>query len=200
MDKLFAVDLETMGREADAHILAIGVATRAREGGIDTFYRVLGNAPQEGRVQDPDTVAWWNKPENAKARKAWEDPKARVVTLEQALKDLSLWVEEHARPAETHAEEDEEAVFFGNGSDFDLSILSHAYARSGVAAEKPWAFWNVHCLRGLRRTEKRLAAKFRFEKAERPDPSVAHRADADAVAQLKWLEGIENNLARIIRR
>lgn len=161
------IDLETLSTDVDGAIVSIG-ACRFNEDEIDSdgFYRIITiqSNLDEHRTISPSTLIWWMG-QGANARAVFSSPEA--VTLEQALNDLREWIGPHTaniRP-------------WGNGVDFDISILKHAFGKQAT----PWAFYNTRCYRTLKSTKAAQAIP-------RVDPVIAHHALYDAIAQAQHLQ------------
>ena len=60
-------------------------------------------------------------------------------SLREALKSFSLWFKT--------GEKNNRTLIWGNGSDFDISILGEAYKRCDIKI--PWNFWLVRDLRTI---------------------------------------------------
>lgn len=170
------LDLETASTRMNAAILTIGAVrfTEDRLGGY-TFYRAitLDSNTSAGRHICGETIAWWMAQDETVRAAAFADPKA--VHLNAALHDFAVWL----RGAATSRTGDREPVYlWGNGANFDISILESAYADAGL--ERPWEFRGVRCLRTVR-------ALAGAEAIERPEIGNAHNALDDAVSQAMWL-------------
>lgn len=165
------VDLETLGTTADAVVLAIGaVRFDADSAEIDNsaFYRAvtIQSNLDAGRAISPATLFWWTE-QSAEARAVLKDPDA--VHLDVALSDFVIWGGDWR-----------DTRVWGNGSDFDVAMLSHALR------EPPWKFWNIRCMRTL----KNLPGM----KDVRVPAVVAHNALSDAHAQAQSVQAM---MARI---
>ena len=127
------LDLETMGTESNAAIIAIG-AVRFNEISIaqDRFYRVidLESSMGAGLVTDASTIMWWMKQDDA-ARKEFFNG---GVSLPQALIDFSHWL-------------CPDPIIWGNGATADNVWLSNAYKACDI--EKPWKYWADRCYRTI---------------------------------------------------
>ncbi len=161
------IDLETLSTDVDGAIMSIG-ACRFNEEDIadDGFYRIITvqSNLDEHRTISPSTLSWWMT-QSKEAQAIFSSPDA--VPLGQALDELRAWIGSHTaniRP-------------WGNGADFDISMLKHAYGRQAT----PWAFYNVRCFRTLKSTP---AAKA----IPKVEPLIAHHALHDAIAQAKHLQ------------
>lgn len=155
-------DLETLGVNSNAPILAIGAVAFDEETGAvgDSFYRCIDpeTSVEKGAVMDVSTVMWWLK--QGDAARAAVTKKEGATHITAALRDFADW---YPSP---------KVQFWANGPDFDAVILANAYKASGL--EAPWKFWNQRCFRTLRGE---------FPELEYSLPTTAHDALADATAQ-----------------
>lgn len=167
------IDLETLDTSASAAILSIG-ACRFNESEIDNdgFYRVIKiqSNIDEGRTISGSTLAWWMT-QGERAKAVFTDPKA--VTLDQALDELREWL---GSPIEA-----KNVRVYGNGANFDISILDHAYAAGGQTS--PWEFYNVRCFRTLKSLPSARGVS-------KPENALAHNALFDAIAQAQHLQAL----------
>lgn len=170
------IDLETFGTRTNSVIVSIGAvqfdtASRARGA---TFHEAIDvkSAVGHGMKLDPSTVLWWlEQSEDARAKLVSKVKSASSLSTAlnafrgflQAIPDVKVW---------------------GNGADFDLSLLQQAY--ESVGQEKPWKYNAARCYRTLR-------AEFGIE-ADYIAPLVAHDALEDAIAQARTAQ---NMFARI---
>lgn len=167
------LDLETLSTRMDAAILSIGAVRFTPAHVLDyTFYSAvtIDSNLESGRHVAGATLAWWVQQDGA-AREAFGDPQARH--LNAALHALSIWIGGAAGP------DDEEVYLWGNGANFDISILESAYRNAQHIV--PWNFRNVRCLRTIR-------ALAGAETIDRPENPIAHHALEDARAQAVWLQ------------
>jgi DNA polymerase III alpha subunit (gram-positive type) len=143
-----AIDLETLSTSPAAVVLAIGaVAVCETTGETVSFYTVCSVDSQESRQIDQSTLHWWEQ-QSAEARLVLDqanDPTI-AIHLDDALAELSAWV---GKLGETH-----EVFVWGNGANFDVAILEHAY--KNISPFVPWAFRNVRDMRTLRDIALRL--------------------------------------------
>lgn len=134
------VDLETMGKNADAPIVSIGAVAFDPNGGggiIDGFYVTVdlsSSVKCGGGVIDPETVMWWLGQSKA-AQNALTN--GGELSIREALFEFTKWFSE-VRGVE----------LWGNGAAFDNVILSSAYSRLGIST--PWNFWNDRCYRTVK--------------------------------------------------
>jgi hypothetical protein len=158
------VDLETMGTEGTAAIIAIGAVKFSSKGLGEEFYEVidLNTSVQAGLMIDPDTLMWWMG-QSDEARKALT---GKTVPLFKALKEFSRFVGNNG-----------EAKVWGNGSSFDNPILANAF--KAVNLERPWKFWNDRCYRTVKEL---LGGNIPFERV-----GVYHNALDDAKSQAAHL-------------
>lgn len=166
------VDLETLSTRAHAAIISIG-AVRFNENQIDeeaAFYRVITieSNLDEHRHISPSTLRWWMQ-QSEGARAVFNDPAA--VALGQALTEFRDWA---CTPKQW-----ENMRVWGNGADFDCTIIADAYGEQGA----PWKFWNTRCFRTLKSSD---AART----VPKPANALSHNALADAHAQAKHLQAL----------
>lgn len=134
------IDLETMSQQPDAAICAIGAALF--DPGLpgdglhaEPFYRpgLLADAVRQGGHMQAETVLWWMQQDDA----ARAEICAGGGSLLGALSDLCHWMF-------THGVTD----VWGNGADFDLTILAGTYRRASI--KLPWTYKQQRCLRERR--------------------------------------------------
>lgn len=167
------IDLETLDTAVTGAILSIG-ACRFNEDEIDNdgFYRVIKiqSNIDEHRTISGNTLAWWMT-QGEKAKAVFTAPDA--VPLSQALDELREWLGSSIAAKNVRV--------YGNGANFDISILDHAYAAGGQTS--PWEFYNVRCFRTLKSVPSaRNVAK--------PENALAHNALFDAIAQAQHLQAL----------
>ena len=121
------VDLETLGTNEDAVIVAIGavVFDPFTPGFVvpHRFHQVVQLNGQPNRKMDTATVAWWMKQSDA-ARQIFEYPD---TTLTDALNQFYDFYTRHQC-----------IRIWSHGITFDVAILNHAYRNMGRSA--PWSF------------------------------------------------------------
>jgi len=157
------LDLETMGNNPNAPIVAIG-ACRFDEGGVsdDTFYRTvsLASAVEAGAEMDADTVIWWMQ-QSADAR-------GEIVAADgdalDVLCDFTQWLKSDGLDG-----------LWGNGASFDNVILAQTYRRFGQPL--PWPFWLDRCYRTMKS----------FSEVKMVRDGTHHNALDDAVSQARHL-------------
>lgn len=164
------IDLETMGIRPTSAIISIGAALFDHEQVLDTFYSNvnLNSSINLGMTTDQSTIDWWSK-QSVQARAAWQTEDAPAI--EDALKQLNDWMLGHGSRAEICP--------WGNGADFDLVLMNHAFNLMGVDA--PWKYYNHHCFRTM---------KNMFDVGQMPRSGTHHHALDDAVSQVRHLHRI----------
>ncbi len=157
------IDLETLGTKPDSAILSIGAVTFDKNGIGEEFYVNVDLDSQlnkfNDRKIDPDTFYWWAK-QSSEAGKALESDRKQIG---DALSMFDFWLFQNT--------DQEKVKVWGNGSDFDNVMLTHAFGC------QKWKFWNNRCFRTF------LA----LTNAERVKPLTAHNALDDAKAQAQTL-------------
>lgn len=157
------VDLETMGKEPTAPIVAIGACSFNAVRVVSLFYVPvsLASSAKAGAQIEPNTVMWWLG-QSDKARAALTGG----VDLVQALRRFTDWCD-NLSP---------EGVIgmWGNGATFDNVILDAAYKAVDVPRPKGWTYKTDRCYRTVRAM---------FPGVPMEDVGVAHHARDDAEAQ-----------------
>ena len=155
-------DLETTGVDAGCCILSIALVPFATDYPLDTFYETISHQASlaAGFVDDPYTLAWWDKQDLDVQGEAFSG----IRSPESVLKSVSHYLSELGEP--------KDIIIWGNGKDFDNVILGHAFKKMGI--KQPWHYKNNRCYRDL-------AAMYpMFPKVK---PMLAHNALQDAIAQ-----------------
>jgi DNA polymerase III epsilon subunit-like protein len=138
------VDLETMGNNPNAAIVAIGAVYFDLETGTlgEEFYCTvnLESSVANGGIIDASTVMWWMK-QSDEARKPLVE---NAIDIKEALELFREFV--------TKTPEDKNV--WGNGAAFDNVILGSAYTRLGL--KKPWSFLNDRCYRTIKSMNKEI--------------------------------------------
>lgn len=169
------IDLETLDTKQSAKITAIGVYifNEAYPADDRKDLMLLAHSQQYGRTVSQPTVEFWNK-QDAALRSAMLESGTR--TLRDALSHLSNVVMSHP-----------EALVWGNGPTFDISILEHAY--DTCAMPYPWDFWSIRDMRTMLMAAEVVTGKYAKEEVKRPERLVMHNALFDAEYEamlLKW--------------
>lgn len=130
------IDLETWGKKPGCAIRSIGASvwdnmTGQQVPGSTSFYVNVCKKScfDKGLTFDADTVRWWEQQGDV-AKVALED---NQMDITRALSELRAWY--HA-VIHTHGRH---ASVWGNGKEFDVSILEACYA--AVHQPAPWPFW-----------------------------------------------------------
>lgn len=158
------IDLETMGTEPNAAIIALGAVVmdfKNQKIGACYYNTIdLASSVKAGGTMNPSTVLWWMQ-QSEEARKIFSFP---GLPLETALICFSMWVKEQS--------ENSSVCIWGYGASFDNVVLRSAYSYCGLPC--PWGFRSDRC--------------YRTEAAIHPDilpvdVGIAHNALDDATAQ-----------------
>ena len=111
------IDLETMGTNPQAAIVAIGAVEFSLTSGElgREFYKVvdLASSMEAGGIVDPGTVLWWLR-QSDEARAMFQAPAHRI---HEVLESLSLFMAEFGGP---------DVKVWGNGAAFDNVVLAGA--------------------------------------------------------------------------
>lgn len=173
-----SLDIETAGTNPGCKILSIGAATFDENGvgktaGPSTFYQAIMLDGQGGLTEDAETMVWWLNQSYDARIEVFNNP--RAVPLGDALMHFSYWLAE-VQSSNTGIA----PPIWGNGSDFDNTIMKAAY----LEMQKTWlpntkftAFWSHRQNRCLR-TLKAMAPEIKS-----PNVGTAHHALHDAINQ-----------------
>lgn len=170
-------DLETMSTRPNAAILSIGAVTfdmRKLTLG-ERFYTTISpkSCEEAGLHIDAGTIEWWNKQSEVARRAAF----AGQHTLRDGLVQFAEWIE-------ANMVEQKSRCIWGNGANFDVTILESAFRAAGLLI--PWEFWSARCFR----TFKALWPNVEAPKRE----GVHHNALDDAIHQVEWMFKIRRSL------
>ena len=168
------LDLETLGKEPKSIIVSIGaVEFSETEVSENKFYTNIDpeDCQSYGLKINASTFLWWMGQSEA-ARLAITG--SEKVKLKEALISFSSWLLMDSSK--------DDVIVWGNGADFDNTILSSSYIETGL--EQPWSFRNNRCYR----TIKNLSPDIRIETS-----GTRHNALDDAVSQAHHLIKIFNN-------
>jgi DNA polymerase III epsilon subunit-like protein len=164
------IDIETMGTAKNAAIISIGAVLFNRESVFDELYVNidLQSCMDAGLKLDASTIMWWLGQSN----EARESLKAQRFTITRALGDLTDFLNRHVTASKVLA--------WGNGADFDISILDSAY--KAVGQDAPWKYYNIRCFRTVKNI---------FGPVQIGEIGVAHNALDDAKWQAKYLMAVQ---------
>lgn len=134
------IDLETTGTGAGCCVLSIGAVSLDLK---HEFYERISwaNSKAFGLVDNPNTMAWWQK-QSVQAR---EEAFSGERPLLEVLGAFSDWLAMVQRL-------EGDVFVWGNGADFDLPILGHLYDRFSM--KKPWKPFNGRCYRTVKNLPK----------------------------------------------
>jgi DNA polymerase III epsilon subunit-like protein len=167
------LDLETLGTKPGCPVLSIGAVTfdpDMPDSGTH-FYEVCGLREQfaAGLVPDADTLAWWTQQSNAAAM---------FSGLANASASVAFTRFQNWFPSD--------ALVWGNGADFDMPILAKAMQALGYTA--PWKPFSGRCFRTLKNL---------YPHVPKVQPTEAHNALSDALAQAQWALNIAEAGAKL---
>ena len=172
------IDLETMGKNPDAPIISIGAIffdPQTRDMGPE-FSKTI-DLETAGGVIDRDTIKWWLK----QSREAQSAIMTDEIPLDDALLQLREFIDENS------------GEFFvqvwGNGANFDNTILRRSYERQGIPC--PWRYYNDRDVRTI--VELGEAIDFDARTAI-PFEGERHNALDDARYQAKYVSAIWQKL------
>jgi DNA polymerase III epsilon subunit-like protein len=172
------LDLETMGSTSNSAIVSIG----AVEFNIETgetgreFYRVvnLKSCLDFGLKIDASTVYWWLQ-QSQDARDAICDKNNDEI--QNVLHEFSLWMNDSIQDIQ----------IWGNGSRFDIGILSDAYIACKLKI--PWNYTKERDVRTL----VAFAPQIKYDEIANNNTLIHHPIN-DAKLQIKYCTKIYNKL------
>ncbi|EON4641504.1 3'-5' exoribonuclease [Escherichia coli] len=172
------IDLETMGKNPDAPIISIGaIFFDPQTGDMGPEFSKTIDLEAAGGVIDRDTIKWWLK----QSREAQSAIMTDEIPLDDALLQLREFIDENS------------GEFFvqvwGNGANFDNTILRRSYERQGIPC--PWRYYNDRDVRTI--VELGKAIDFDARTAI-PFEGERHNALDDARYQAKYVSVIWQKL------
>ncbi|EHW9925867.1 3'-5' exoribonuclease, partial [Escherichia coli] len=172
------IDLETMGKNPDAPIISIGaIFFDPQTGDMGPEFSKTIDLETAGGVIDRDTIKWWLK----QSREAQSAIMTDEIPLDDALLQLREFIDENS------------GEFFvqvwGNGANFDNTILRRSYERQGIPS--PWHYHNDRDVRTI--VELGKAIDFDARTAI-PFEGERHNALDDARYQAKYVSAIWQKL------
>nr|WP_306376960.1 exonuclease [Escherichia coli] len=172
------IDLETMGKNPDAPIISIGaIFFDPQTGDMGPEFSKTIDLETAGGVIDRDTIKWWLK----QSREAQSAIMTDEIPLDDALLQLREFIDENS---------DEFFVqVWGNGANFDNTILRRSYERQGIPC--PWRYCNDRDVRTI--VELGKAIDFDARTAI-PFEGERHNALDDARYQAKYVSAIWQKL------
>ncbi|MFK8370921.1 3'-5' exoribonuclease domain-containing protein, partial [Escherichia coli] len=172
------IDLETMGKNPDAPIISIGaIFFDPQTGDMGPEFSKTIDLETAGGVIDRDTIKWWLK----QSREAQSAIMTDEIPLDDALLQLREFIDENS---------DEFFVqVWGNGANFDNTILRRSYERQGIPC--PWRYYNDRDVRTI--VELGKAIDFDARTAI-PFEGERHNALDDARYQAKYVSAIWQKL------
>ncbi|EYV05391.1 exodeoxyribonuclease VIII [Escherichia coli O121:H19 str. 2010C-3840] len=172
------IDLETMGKNPDAPIISIGaIFFDPQTGDMGPEFSKTIDLDTAGGVIDRDVIKWWLK----QSREAQSAIMTDEIPLDDALLQLREFIDENS------------GEFFvqvwGNGANFDNTILRRSYERQGIPC--PWRYCNDRDVRTI--VELGKAVDFDARTAI-PFEGERHNALDDARYQAKYVSTIWQKL------
>lgn len=172
------IDLETMGKNPDAPIISIGaIFFDPQTGDMGPEFSKTIDLNTAGGVIDRDVIKWWLK----QSREAQSAIMTDEIPLDDALLQLREFIDENS------------GEFFvqvwGNGANFDNTILRRSYERQGIPC--PWRYYNDRDVRTI--VELGKAIDFDARTAI-PFEGERHNALDDARYQAKYVSVIWQKL------
>lgn len=172
------IDLETMGKNPDAPIISIGaIFFDPQTGDMGPEFSKTIDLETAGGVIDRDTIKWWLK----QSREAQSSIMTDEIPLDDALLQLREFIDENSGEFFVHV--------WGNGANFDNTILRRSYERQGIPC--PWRYYNDRDVRTI--VELGKAIDFDARTAI-PFEGERHNALDDARYQAKYVSAIWQKL------
>lgn len=172
------IDLETMGKNPDAPIISIGaIFFDPQTGDMGPEFSKTIDLETAGGVIDRDTIKWWLK----QSREAQSAIMTDEIPLDDALLQLREFIDENSGEFFVHV--------WGNGTNFDNTILRRSYERQGIPC--PWRYYNDRDVRTI--VELGKAIDFDARTAI-PFEGERHNALDDARYQAKYVSAIWQKL------
>ncbi|EPT0222199.1 3'-5' exoribonuclease domain-containing protein [Escherichia coli] len=172
------IDIETMGKNPNAAIISIGaIFFDPQTGDMGPEFSKTIDLDTAGGVIDRDVIKWWLK----QSREAQSAILIDEIPLDDALLQLREFIAENS------------GEFFvqvwGNGANFDNTILRRSYERQGIPC--PWRYYNDRDVRTI--VELGKAIDFDARTAI-PFEGERHNALDDARYQAKYVSVIWQKL------
>nr|WP_318526653.1 3'-5' exoribonuclease [Escherichia coli] len=172
------IDIETMGKNPNAAIISIGaIFFDPQTGDMGPEFSKTIDLDTAGGVIDRDVIKWWLK----QSREAQSAILTDEIPLDDALLQLREFIDENS------------GEFFvqvwGNGANFDNTILRRSYERQGIPC--PWRYYNDRDVRTI--VELGKAIDFDARTAI-PFEGERHNALDDARYQAKYVSAIWQKL------
>lgn len=143
---MLMLDFETLGSGADTIVVSLGAVGFNKNGivGEALFEYDLLDQQKAGRTFTASTLQWWMEQKD-QARAVFKQ-NDRKLTLEKFFENFERAVSNWAAKV---GENWDEVKPWGNGANFDVSILEDIYRRHHSRRDQgiPWKFWNVCCFR-----------------------------------------------------
>jgi len=127
------IDLETLDTCSSAVVVSVGAVVFSEKEILRTGYWVLDQKDQlkNGRTMNPDTVSWWMR-QSDQARSVFIADKTELGLFNNQFIDLF---------------KDEKLQLWGNGADFDLSIMIDLWRTQNLYKTSYWSYSNHRCFR-----------------------------------------------------
>ena len=174
LEQSIMIDIETLGVRPGCVVLSIGACEFGPDGLGKGFYASISpeSCTNWGLSIEPSTVLWWME-QSQDARDFIT--KTKHTDLDYALIDLHSAFKWKGKKV------------WCNGASFDFPILTAAH--NAVGKSVPWEYWACHDYR----TIKNIVGREVYE-ACKVEPSVAHNALADAMAQAQTLINMSKHI------
>lgn len=142
------IDIETLGNDHSTTVVSLGAVCFNNTGIISEKLFVLDYIEQIrlGRTVTGSTLQWWMGQEDGARAVFKDDPKRPKLGMAQFLQEFDKFLDDSLKKV---GEKRDELKPWGNGANFDITIVEDLYRRHHEKHEFaiPWKFWNVWCFR-----------------------------------------------------
>lgn len=140
------IDFETLGSGSDTMVLSVGCVAFNKTGIVSSklFEFDLLSQQIAGRSFTASTLQWWMGQKD-EAKVVWKQNENKIYVGEFFALFETFCEEALSKVGEKW----DEVKPWGNGANFDISILEDMYRRHHAKRDQgiPWKFWNVFCFR-----------------------------------------------------
>jgi len=132
------LDFETLGTQPNAVVVSLGAVIFGLDGIKKEGYWVfdINHQIKRGRSVTGDTIAWWIS-QSANAKVTFSEINQKGIMLDEFIPALGHFCSGFSQ-----------LRAWGNGANFDISIIEHIYASMGH--KLPWLYYNTRCYRTMK--------------------------------------------------
>jgi hypothetical protein len=174
------IDLETLGTDIHAPIIAIGATVFTfQDGPIGTPFYVpikMDSAIDSGAVPSGDTISWWMSQSEAARKHFFPAAQKAAYTHLNGLEEFIAWYNAQGGRNKLKV--------WGNGPTFDLGKLAESMRREGLA--EPWSYNGEQCMR----TIVSMGTALGLDIKKHPREGTHHQAVDDAIFQASFVSKV----------